>query len=157
MVCGLQHQRSQLETSLAHIAEACRVIARDIGLEKAKVQELESRLTEVYPSIDSLLQYLAPGEHNGEHLSDEGVNGHLLLKNHRQRELIISLESNLREREEAIRELNSRLEETVQELRLASHGQHEPDQLSPNEITRGTSEKSSVEIITGNPPSFIEY
>ncbi|KAJ5461032.1 uncharacterized protein N7458_002584 [Penicillium daleae] len=150
VVCGLQHQRSQLETSLAYMAEACRVMARDAGLEKVKVQELESRLSEVYPSIDSLLQYLAPGEHNGDHLNDEGVNGHLLLENQRQREFINSLEANLLEREEAIRELKSRLEETVQEHRLASHGQHESDRLSPYEMTGGTSEESSVEIITGS-------
>jgi hypothetical protein len=130
-------------------------MARDVGLEKAKVQELKSRLTEVYPSVDSLLQYLAPGEHNGEHLSDEGVNGHLLLENHRQRELIIGLESSLREHEEAIRELKSRLEEMVQELRM-SYGQHKPDRLSPDKMTGGRSEELSVEIITGNP-SFIEY
>jgi hypothetical protein len=85
------------------------------------------------------------------------VNSHLLLENHRQRELIISLESNLQKREEATSELKSRLEETVHELRLASHGQHEPDRLSPDEMTSGPSEESSVEIITGNPPAFIGY
>lgn len=156
VVCGLQYQRSQLETSLAHMAEACRVMARDLGLEKSKVQELESRLTELYPSIESLLQYLAPGEHNRQQLNNEGANGHLLLENQRQRELISSLESNLREREEAIRELKSRPQETMQAFQLTSYNQHQPDRLIPDGLTGGISEESSVEIITGNPLSFSE-
>jgi hypothetical protein len=151
MVHGLQHQRSQLETSLAHMAESCRVMARDVGLEKTKVQELESRLAEECPNIDSLLQYFVPIERNCEHLNDEGVNGHILLENQRQRELIMSLESSLRDREEAIREMKSRLEETVQELYLAGHAQHQSDQLTPDEMTGSTSEESSIEIITANP------
>jgi predicted RNase H-like nuclease (RuvC/YqgF family) len=138
------------------MAEACRVMARDLGFEKAKVQELESRLSEVYPNIENLLQHLAPGERNRAQLNDEGVNGHLLLENQRQREFIFSLETNLREREEAIRVLKSRPEERMQELQLASFGQHQPDQLIPNEMTRCMSEQSSVEIITGNPFSFTQ-
>lgn len=154
VVCGLQYQRSQLETSLAHMAEACRVMARDLGLEKSKVQELESRLTELYPSVESLLQYLAPGEHNRQQLNNEGANGYLLLENQRQRELIFSLESNLQESEEAIRELKSRPQEAMKAFQLTN--QHQPDRLIPDGLTGGTSEESSVEILTGNPLSFSE-
>ncbi|CEJ55667.1 hypothetical protein PMG11_01915 [Penicillium brasilianum] len=156
VVCGLQYQRSQLETSLAHMAEACRVMARDLGLEKSKVQELESRLTELHPRIESLLQYLAPGEHNRQKLNNEGANGHLLFENQHQRELISSLETNLREREEAIRELKSRPQEITQAFQLTSHNQHQPDRLVLDGLTGGISEESSVEIITGNPLSFSE-
>lgn len=156
VVCGLQYQRSQLETSLAHMAEACRVMARDLGFEKEKVQELESRLAQVHPSIEYLLQHLAPGERERERVNDEAVNGHLLLENQNQRELISSLESILREREEAIRELKSRPQEMTQELRLASFGQHHPGGLIPDDMTRGMSEQSSVEIITERPLSFTQ-
>ncbi|KAJ5883443.1 uncharacterized protein N7473_010329 [Penicillium subrubescens] len=155
VVCGLQYQRSQLETSLAHMAEACRVMARDLGFEKEKVQELESRLAQV-PSIEYLLQHLAPGERQREQVNGEGLNGHLLLENQHQRELISSLESIVREREEAIRELKSRPLEMMQELRLASFGQHHPGGLSPDEMSKGMSEQSSVEIITERPLSFTQ-
>lgn len=139
------------------MAEACRVMARDVGLEKAKVQQLESRLSEAYPSIDSLLAYLAPGELNRRNLRDEGLNGHLLLENHRQRELIVHLESNLQKREEAIRELKLKLEEPMHELQLARSGQAERDGLSPDNMTGNMSEESGVEIITENAQGFIGY
>lgn len=152
MVCGLQHQKSELEASLAHMAEACRIMARDLGLEKAKAQELESRLTELYPSIDSLLQKLTPAEHKAGHPNYEEVNGHLLLENQRQRELIMSLQSTLQAREEAMQGLRSTLDRTVQELRLTNHVQHEPDRFNPDE-TKDDSSESCLEIITEKPLS----
>lgn len=127
-------------------------MARDLGLERVKVQELESRLAEVYPNIDTLLQSLAPAEHKSGHLDDEGVNGHLVLENQRQRELIVSLQSALQAREEAMQELKSTLDKTMQELSLASLGQQDKlDRFSPDETKEDSSEGSCVEIITENP------
>lgn len=84
-------------------------MARDLGLERARVQELDSRLTEVYPSIDLLLQRLAPAEHRSPQPKEE-LNGHVILENQRQQEVIASLQSMLQTREEAIQELKYKLE-----------------------------------------------
>lgn len=134
------------------MSEACRVMARDLGLERAKVQELESRLNELYPKTDSLLQKLANEEQKKGVLSDGGANGHLLLENQHQQELIISFQSTLLSRERTIQELKTTLGKTVQGLQSRERSQDELDQLNVEEAQDqdddGSSEESCVEIIT---------
>ncbi|KAJ5741596.1 hypothetical protein N7533_011005 [Penicillium manginii] len=145
----LQHHKAQLEISLAHTADACRVIARDLGLERARVQELDSRLTEVYPSIDLLLQRLAPAD-NMSPQKEDGLNGHFLLENQRQQEVIASLQSMLQAREEAIKELKYKLEQVRQETSLVGL-------VDPENLKDEFSEDSCLEIITQSPAPAKEH
>lgn len=149
MVSGEQHHKSQLEASLAYMLEACRVMARDLGLERTRVQALESCLNDLYPKVDSLLQELA--NYKTESLSNE-VNGHLLLENQQQQTLITSLEAKLHAREQVIQELKASLRITTQELQSGKHSQRELDQSTIEEAEDqddGSSwEGSCIEIIT---------
>ncbi|KAJ5456070.1 uncharacterized protein N7458_004334 [Penicillium daleae] len=156
VVSGVQQQKSHLEASLAHTAEACRVMARDLGLERTKVQELETRLNELYPAIDSLLQILTP-EENKAGLQDKAANGHLLLENQQQQELIAYLQSTLHDREQAVKELRISLDQAIQELRAGDPSQFELGNYTVDGESNGeSSEGSCVEIITEKPSSSAE-
>lgn len=146
MVSGEQHHKSQLEASLAYMLEACRVMARDLELERTRVQALESCLNDLYPKVDSLLQEL--DNYKTESLSNE-VNGHLLLENQQQQTLVTSLESKLYAHEQVIQELKASLGNTLQS------GRHSQGELGQSTIEEAegqddgsSSEGSCIEIIT---------
>ncbi|KAJ5152444.1 hypothetical protein N7492_009724 [Penicillium capsulatum] len=141
-VSGVQYHKSQLEASLAYMTEACRATSRDLALQRTKVQELESRLNELYPNMDLLLQKLSQEAHKARCPNGEAANGHLLLEIQRQQELIISLQSTLDKRERAIQELQS-----------ATLNQDDLNQSTIDEINDGSSDASSVAIITEKAPS----
>lgn len=144
----LQYHKVQMEASLAHMAETCRIMARNLELERAKVHVSDSRLNEVYPSIEGFLRDLSPTESKDPTSKDEGANGHLLLENQRQQELIVSLQSTLQVREETIQGLKLQLEQTVQDMRLSSFGQSRPYSFKLDESKDESSEESYLEIIT---------
>lgn len=133
----------QYESSLRVAAETCQTISRDLNLERSKLQQLESRVADLYPSIDLLLHHLAP---HGSFLSTGSQQRsvqQLQHDNNCQRELIAHLQSTIQVRERALNELSAALPE-VPELPLNRDGLGNLESRS----TRSFDDESSVEIIT---------
>lgn len=154
MLSGVEYQKSQLEASLRHAAEACQVMSRELGFERNKVQELESRLNDLYPTIESLLQRLSSDEQRSGYLNENGTVERLVEENQRQRELISWLQSTLQTRERTVQELKVTLDQVAQELLPGISCQDERERLTVEEPTYSSSEEEScVEIITEKPSS----
>ena len=154
MVSGVEYQRSQLDSSLRHTTEACQAMSRELGFERGKVQELESRLNDLYPTIDSLLQRLPSDEERLDSFNEKRTIDSLLHESQQQRELISWLQSSLQARERTVQQLKVTLDQVAQELPSGISNQDEPDKLSIEEPAASSSEESCVEIIT-EKPSFL--
>lgn len=145
-ISGMQHQKSQLEFSLRHATETCQALSQSLHLERDKVRELESRLNELYPELDSWLQRLNQEKHMSGCANDKETMERLLLENQRQRELIYYLQSILQTREQTVQDLRSTLDQSSQRL--------PEENTSQSGLFRSSvcsSEESEVEIITDAP------
>ncbi|KAJ5639164.1 uncharacterized protein N7484_007026 [Penicillium longicatenatum] len=152
MASSLESQKSLQETSFRSAAETCQLMARDLSLERARVQELESRLNDLYPTIETFLKGSTVGQ--SRHCETE-VMRELQQENYYQRELITCLQSALQAREETVEELKLSLKETLQAIQGGS-GDNTPRQPKVDE-TYSSDEDGSVEIITNRPPSVIHH
>lgn len=142
----MQHQKSQLEFSLRHATETCQALSQSLHLERDKVRELESRLNELYPELDSWLQRLNQEKHMSGCAYDKETMERLLLENQRQRELIYYLQSILQAREQTVQDLRSTLDQLSHRL--------PEENTSRSGLFRSSvcsSEESEVEIITDAP------
>jgi predicted nucleic acid-binding Zn-ribbon protein len=139
----MQHQKSQLEVSLRHATETCQALSQSLHLERDKVRELESRLNEVYPNIDSWLHRLNQEKQNSRSADDKETMDRLLLENHRQRESINCLQSILHAREQTVQDLQSTLDQLSQRLPKENGGLFRSSVRS--------SEEPNVKIITNTP------
>lgn len=54
--------KSQHEASLRWAGDACYSMACDLDLERGKVRELESRLAELHPTIETVINRLSASE-----------------------------------------------------------------------------------------------
>lgn len=156
VVSELQNQKSQLEASVRHATDCCHAISRDLGLERNKVQELESRLNELYPAINTLLLRLSPGGPNTGCIDEECIKTccQLFQENQYQQEWISRLQSTLHSRERTVQELTALLGQQVKQgnpptMALGLQADHNNAERSVS-----SSGSSSVDIITENPSSF---
>ncbi|KAJ5641203.1 hypothetical protein N7490_005203 [Penicillium lividum] len=81
MIIGVQYQKSQFETSLFYTSEAYRVVTRDLQTERYKVQRLESRLNELHPTIELVLERLRRHESNERWLNNKEKHDNDTLEN----------------------------------------------------------------------------
>lgn len=146
LVIGIQHQKSQLESSISYTTEACRVACQNLEMERNKVQQLESRLNDLQPGIASLLQKLGEQEANNW-LDGKEKNNEMVLENQYQRELITHLQSALYARDQMLEELKGTLDRTVSEEQPANVDKAE-EEITTNELNDCSSEGSCIEIVT---------
>jgi small-conductance mechanosensitive channel len=145
----MQHPKSQLEASVHHAGDACQAMFRDLGLERSKVQELESRLKELYPAISLLLllQRLTPDGQQTGCVDEEcrRMSCQLYEENQHQQELIGCLQSTLHTHEQTVQELKATPAQTTRS---------EPDHFNNERPSVSSSEGSCVHIITEKPSSL---
>lgn len=154
MFSGMQLEKAQFEASLRHAAEACHALAQDLCLERKKVQELESRLRELYPTINSWFQRLTPEGQKTAGFNEKEKMEHLLSENQHQRELIACLQSTLHSREQTVQDLKATLDQVVQELPSGKTCEDGMDTVASERPSLCSSEGSCVEIITEKPSSL---
>lgn len=138
-----QHQKSQLECSLRTATEACEALSQNLHMERDKVRELESRVNELYPAIDSWVQQLNANKQQLSCVHDEGTMERILLENQRHRELIDCLQSALNTREQSVQNLQCTLDQLSQPLHEGSSNE---GGFFGSSVC--SSEESNVEIIT---------
>ncbi|KAJ5660893.1 uncharacterized protein N7484_000265 [Penicillium longicatenatum] len=146
LVIAIQHQRSQLESSVTYTTEACRVACQNLELERNKVQQLESRLNDLQPGIASLLQKLGEQEANNKWPNGKEKDNGMALENQYQRELITHLQSTLYARDRTVEELKETLDRKVSEEQTANVNEAEED-ITTNELHDCSSEGSCIEIV----------
>jgi hypothetical protein len=111
-VAGLEYTRLQHEASLRLAAETCQTMSNDLHVERAKlVLELESRLADLYPSIEVVLNCLK--QSSAHHVPQESMRQiqQLQEENRRQRDDLIQLQATLHIREEVVKDLRTTLAE----------------------------------------------
>lgn len=139
MVSGFQQVKSQNEAALRWAGDACYSMARDLELERNKVRELETRLTELQPTIETVIRHLSG---TGSSLSSQEIK-RLWNDNQRQRDLILCLQATLHAREQTVLQLKTTLEEMFGGL-LDCEDNH----VSDGGTTLASSDDGSVDIIT---------
>jgi hypothetical protein len=134
-VAGLEYARSQQEASLHLAAETCQTMSNDLLRERAKVLELEARLTDLYPSIEVVLNCL--NQSPAHHVPQESMRQiqQLQDENQRLREQTIQLQASLHIREEVVQDLRATLAEAFLGFSTGNH-------------SSGHSDISSVDIVT---------
>jgi chromosome segregation ATPase len=142
-VAGLEYAKSQHEASLRLAAETCQAMSNDLLLERGRVQELEARLADLYPSIESMLHCL--NQSLMHHVSQESTRSlqQLQEENQRQREQLIQLQATLHIREEMVQELRTTLAEAFLGFSAENHSS-----VNSNAHIEQQDDSSSVDIIT---------
>ncbi|KAJ5417429.1 uncharacterized protein N7487_000979 [Penicillium crustosum] len=140
---ALEYTRSQYESSLRVAAETCQTISRDLYLERTKLLQLESRVTELYPSIDAMLHSLAPNHEDLPTGTSIQQLQQLQRDNEVQREVIACLQSTLRAREKALENLRAAMPEA---LDFPDNGDSTTN--GDGQSSDVTDDESSIDIIT---------
>lgn len=128
--------RHEYDKAMRTATESCRVLTRDLALERTKVQDLEARLNELYPSIRTLLENMAQPHSTAK----ENALQHDLCY---QRELVHCLKSTIRDQEEKIEKLGQSLE-SVYKGNLIEPGSQ------PSTRSEGKTD-GSMEVVTEPP------
>lgn len=146
---GFQHAKSQHEASLRWAGDACHSMACDLDLERGKVRELESRLAELHPTIETVISRLSASEKSDSSRETR----QLQRENERQRDLIRCLQATLRAREESVRELEAALGAAAGGFLHSRDEECSMDVASCGElICMSQDEDSSVDIVTEASP-----
>lgn len=135
---------AQYEASLRWAGDACHTMTRDLELERSKVRELESRLAELYPTVESLRGYL------NSQRPDLSKARELQRKNERQRDLIRCLQATLEVREESVTEMKAAMEAAAGSLFYTGAPEVKMEGISGGETSWRCQDddESSIDIVT---------
>ncbi|KAG0157503.1 hypothetical protein Pdw03_8070 [Penicillium digitatum] len=148
-IFGLEYVKSQLETSHRVATETCQAIANDLSIERHKMQNLESRLSDLYPTLDRLLYYLNQSSGQQQNTS---MHQNLQQENHRLREVVAYLQASLTAREEMVKDLRTTFSEAF--LGFSDNAVYGGDDDEESIYQNGDScadDESSVDIVTVKP------
>lgn len=137
---------SNHQVSLRSATESCQIISRDLALERIRVQDLEARLKELHPSIETLLQNIHLDQ---PHVPDPEFSSQQQTIQYQQ-ELICSLQGIIRAREEMIEELGLSLDDVFEDA-LGDHGGQEAPHRPKEEgapLPESPESGFSIDIIT---------
>lgn len=143
-------RKSDYEKATRTAIDSCQLLSRDLSFEKMKVQDLEARLNELYPSIQTLLEnHALPPSRECSTAKEDALQHELSC----QRELVQCLKSTIRDREETIEIMGHSLEN--------AYGGHSLDRRveDPCQPKAGNSSSdTSMEIVSERslPPAVRE-
>ena len=141
-VSSLEFVKSQNEVSLRLATEACQTIANDLQFERTRVYGLESRLADLYPSINRMLEYFSQ---RGSSESASPIRG-LRQENQHLREVSAYLQASLRAREELVQDMRSTLAEAF--LGFSENNASSAGLEQKEDVSYFSDNCSSVDIIT---------
>lgn len=146
-IFSLEYMKSQVETSYRVAMDHCQAIANDLSTERQKVHNLESRLSELHPTLDRVLYHLSQ---TPVQQANSNVQDGLQQENQRLREVIAYLQASLTAREEMVKDLQTTLSETF--FGFSDNAvPHDYNQTACQTDNSYSDDSSSVDIVTVKP------